>query len=244
MQDECDIIDVVAESRGPWWIPRRSPGGWLDRRGLAAFAAHALPSALLGALAGGYDTFFFDRGLSALARALGPSFRPVAEIPNERDAYIAVGALIAIVLLLAWRRRSDALALVVLVAAVRPLLQIPKDLVDRPRPSGDLAVLDIVSDSSFPSGHVMTATTVLGLWFVLAPEVVPARLVNAVRVAAAMLIALHMVARMWAGVHWLSDTVGGVLWASTLIAAGVAVRPALARLLAHGRRRVAGAIAD
>jgi membrane-associated phospholipid phosphatase len=211
--------------------------GWLDQRGLFFAIAFALPSLFLGLLASNYDTFFFDRVLSAIPRELGPSFRPIADIPNEGNGMIALGALFAVVLLLAWRRHYDTLAMVILIAASRPLLQIPKDLVGRPRPSGDFAILDAVRDSSFPSGHVMSATVFVGLWFVLAPELVPRRFVTPVRWAAAAVIVLFMIARMWAGVHWMSDTVGGVLWASTLLAIGLAIRPALARLLGSGVRR-------
>ena len=216
------------------WKSDTCANGWLDRRGLYLVGAFALPSLLLGLLASSYDTFFFDRALSAIPRELGPMFRPVADIPNEGNGMLALGALFAAVLLLAWRRRYDALAMVILIASARPLLQIPKDLVDRPRPSGDFAMLDVVRDSSFPSGHVMSATVFFGLWFMLAPELVPQRFVTPVRWAAAAIIVLFMVARMWAGVHWLSDTVGGVLWAATLLALGLAIRPALARLLRGG----------
>ena len=223
------------------WKSETCADGWLDRRGVYLVGAFALPSLFLGLLASTYDTFFFDRALSAIPRQLGPWFRPIADIPNEGNGLIALGALFAVVLLLAWRRRYDALAMVILIASARPLLQIPKDLVDRPRPSGDFAILDVVRDSSFPSGHVMSATVFIGLWFVLAPELVPQRFVTPVRCAAAAIIMLFMVARMWAGVHWMSDTVGGVLWASTLIALGLAVRPALARLLRGGARPEASA---
>ena len=119
---------------------------------------------------------------------------------------------------------------------MRPLLEIPKDLVNRPRPTGDFAILDMVRDSSFPSGHVMSATTFLGLWFLLAPELVPERFVRPVRYATAVGIALFATARVWAGVPWLSDTIGGVLWASALIALGVAIRPALVRLIGYVRK--------
>lgn len=218
------------------WTQRTHVDGWLDRRALFLAGAFALPSLFLGLLASSYDTFFFDSALTAIPRELGPSFRPIADIPNEGNGIIALSALFAVVLLLAWRRHYDTLAMVILIAAARPLLEIPKDLVNRPRPSGDFVVLDVVTNSSFPSGHVMSATVFVGLWLVLAPEIVPQRFVTPVRWAAAAVIVLFMVARMWAGVHWMSDTVGGVLWASTLLAIGLAIRPALARLLRSGSR--------
>ena len=215
---------------------RTCAGGWLDLRGLLILAALLIPSAVLGVLANNFDTFPLDKRLSAVARALGPAFEPVAFVPNEGNGYIALTALALAAVLLAYRRRHDALALLFVVATMRPLLEIPKDLVNRPRPTGDFAILDMVRDSSFPSGHVMSATTFLGLWFLLAPELVPERFVRPVRYATAVGIALFATARVWAGVPWLSDTIGGVLWASALIALGVAIRPALVRLIGYVRK--------
>ena len=168
-------------------------------------------------------------------RDLGPSFQPIADVPNEGNGFIALGALVLGAGVLFLRRQPEALAMLLTVGAMRPLLEIPKDVVDRPRPSGDFAILDVVRDSSFPSGHVMTATTFIGLWFVLAPELVPERFVRPVRIAAVAIVMLYATARMWAGVHWFSDTIGGVLWAAALLALGVALRPALGRLLARLR---------
>ncbi len=215
---------------------RTCAGGWLDLRGLLVLAALLILSAVLGVLASNFDTFPLDKRLSAVVRALGPAFEPVAFVPNEGNGYIALTALALGAVLLTYRRRHDALALLIVVASLRPLLEIPKDLVNRPRPMGDCAILDVVRDSSFPSGHVMSATTFLGLWFLLAPELVPERFVRPVRYATAAGIALFATARMWAGVHWLSDTIGGVLWASALIALGVAIRPALVRLIGYMRQ--------
>ena len=210
-------------------------GGWLDRRGLLVLGALALVSVVLGALASNFETFPLDRTLTPLVRDLGPSFQPIADVPNEGNGFIALGALVLGAGVLFLRRQPEALAMLLTVGAMRPLLEIPKDVVDRPRPSGDFAILDVVRDSSFPSGHVMTATTFIGLWFVLAPELVPERFVRPVRIAAVAIVMLYATARMWAGVHWFSDTIGGVLWAAALLALGVALRPALGRLLARLR---------
>lgn len=77
----------------------------------------------------------------------------------------------------------------------------------------------------------MTATAIFGLWFVLASEIVPRRLVVPVRITAASVIVLHSISRVWEGVHWVSDTYGGVIWASTMLALLMALRPAIRRLL-------------
>ena len=118
--------------------------------------------------------------------------------------------------------------LFVAAVALRPLLNEAKTLVDRPRPAGDFAMLDVVRDSSFPSGHVMTAVVFFGLWFVLASELLPQRWVLPARVAAGTAIGLVALSRMWAGVHWFSDTYGALLWAGVLVALLMALRPSVA----------------
>ena len=114
-----------------------------------------------------------------------------------------------------------------IVAGMRPYLNELKQYVDRPRPAGDFPMLDIVGDSSFPSGHVMTAVVFLGCWFVFAPEIVPRRFVLPVRVVSVIVVGLYAVSRMWVGVHWFSDTYGGLIWSAALVAIVMALRPVL-----------------
>ena len=203
---------------------------WIDRRYALAAAALLLPSAVLGVLAHRYDTFPLDVAVMARAQALGSGYQPIAEVFNEYNWLITMAAFALGAGTLLLRRRPDAALLFLLAAGLRPYLNQLKEYVGRPRPSGDFPVLDVVGDSSFPSGHVMTAVTFLGLWFILAPEILPRSLVLPARLLTAAMVALYAVSRMWAGVHWLSDTYGGVLWVSSLLAAVMAFRPALTEL--------------
>ena len=203
---------------------------WIDRRYAFAAAALAVTSAALGVLAHRYDTFPLDAAVMTRAQALGSGYEPIAEVFNEYNWLIAMAAFALGAGTLLLRRRPDAALVFLLAAGLRPYLNQLKEYVGRPRPSGDFPVLDVVGDSSFPSGHVMTAVTFLGLWFILASEILPRSLVLPARLLTAAMVALYAVSRMWAGVHWLSDTYGGVLWASSLLAAVMAFRPALTEI--------------
>ncbi len=197
----------------------------VDRRYVIAAAALVLPTLALSLLAGAHETFPLDTAIMARAQALGSGYEPVAELFNEYNGYVAVIAVVLGVALMLARHRPDAGLLFIVVAALRPLLNELKALVDRPRPSGDFPILDAVNDSSFPSGHVMTAAMFLGLWFILAAELLPRSLVLPARVLIAALIVLTAVSRMWAGVHWPSDTYGALLWAALALAVVMALRP-------------------
>ena len=198
----------------------------VDHRYPIAAAALALPAVALSLLAGTYDTFPLDTAIMARVQALGSGYEPVAELFNEYNGYlafttIALGAVLLLVL-----RRPDAALLFMLAAALRPALTALKALVDRPRPSGDFPILDAVYDSSFPSGHVMTAAMFLGLWFILAAEMLPRSLVLPARVLIVVSIGLTALSRVWAGVHWPSDTFGALLWSALALAVVMACRPA------------------
>ncbi len=203
---------------------------WVDRRYALIAGLLAIPSLALAMLARMHDTFPLDRSVSAAARELGAAYEPVARLFNEGDGMIAVGALAVGGGTLIARRQLHIAWLFLLAASIRPLLNMLKTAIDRPRPSGEFPVLDVVYDSSFPSGHVMTAAMVFGLWFVFAPYLLPRRFVLPARVLAALAIALSATSRMWAGVHWFSDTYGSVLWVTTLLVALMALRPAVARV--------------
>lgn len=159
----------------------------VDRRYVIAAAALALPTVALSLLAATYDTFPLDAAIMARVQALGPDFEPVARLFNEYNGYIAITAVVLGTALMLVRRRPDAALLFLLAAAVRPSLNELKTLVDRPRSSGDFPILDVVYDSSFPSGHVMTVVF-LGLWFILAAEMLPRSLVLPARAFTAALI--------------------------------------------------------
>jgi membrane-associated phospholipid phosphatase len=217
-------------------------GRWIDVRYALTAAGLACASVVLGVLASEHDTFPGDRAVNATVRELGGAFEPVAYTFNELDGLIAVGVVAMVGGGLLMQRRLGGVTLVAAAVALRPVLNLLKPLVDRPRPTGDFAVLDVVYDSSFPSGHTMTAVTVFALLFVFAGELVPRRVAHAARVAAVAGIVLMATSRMWAGVHWFSDTWGAVVWGLAMVFAVLALQPAcgeLERWMGVGRRPAA-----
>ncbi|HJX61972.1 MAG TPA: phosphatase PAP2 family protein [Dehalococcoidia bacterium] len=134
------------------------------------------------------------------------------------QAVLGTGGVVAVAMwLLGWRQQA-----VVLVAGlgVMALLQSGlKDLVDRPRPTGELVELRAgFSSPSFPAGHVMSPTLLYGFLLYLA---VVLRLPLVVRVAlvgwSAFVLVLTGPANVYVGVHWPSDVLGGYAWGAVLV---------------------------
>jgi undecaprenyl-diphosphatase len=94
-----------------------------------------------------------------------------------------------------------------------------KVLVDRPRPDGgDVDLAQLFGGPSFPSGHVLGTTLLLGWLAYSAIHVIPhrgARLsFQTVCVAA---VALMGLSRVELGAHWPTDVVGGYLVAALML---------------------------
>jgi undecaprenyl-diphosphatase len=203
---------------------------WYDARWATAALILALASTILGLLAARSDTFPLDEPVTEWFNDLGGWYEPVGDFFNEHNDMLAFSAGgLGVAILLLQRFWAEAL-LFPLAGLLRPLLNVPKAIVDRPRPD-DLEVRATFGDSSFPSGHVMTAMVVFGVWFLLAPYLVGPRWVIPLRVVAVIVVALHAVSRMWGGVHWFSDTYGGVIWASTVLALVMALRAGIRMLV-------------
>src|SRR5215471_17401541 len=108
----------------------------------------------LGPLAHSHRTFPGDSLVADWTYEIGPWFRPIAGIPNHNNSIIVgIGGLLLVMALI---RKHDVpgLLLFALAAALRFLLEVPKALVDRPRPA-IYPYRDVFGNSSFPSGHVM-----------------------------------------------------------------------------------------
>jgi membrane-associated phospholipid phosphatase len=192
-----------------------SPIASVSRWALATIALSVV-SVALGLLAANFDTFPLDRSVTAWFYDIGGWYEPLAQLTNRYDVVLAAAAGVAGVGLLLTRSELTAATLFPLAAGGRLLLGAGKAAVERPRP----AVFDTradFGDSSFPSGHVMTAVAMFGLWFLLAPRLVPARFVTPVRLVTFVVVLLHAVGRMWAGVHWFSDTYGSVVWMAAVL---------------------------
>jgi len=96
-----------------------------------------------------------------------------------------------------------------------------KLVVDRPRPPG-IAVIDLVTQASFPSGHVTRVVVTAALIAIVWPAGPRTRIAATIAVVAlGILIGL---ARIVAGEHWPTDVAGAYLLAGTVIAGALAIR--------------------
>jgi len=117
----------------------------------------------------------------------------------------AVAVLIAGLVLA--RRRWAAAALAIGLAAGETLAIVVKLLVDRQRPPGP-SVEDLVTQASFPSGHVTRTLVTLGLMVLLLGGTRRRRI--AAGAAAVAFVGLMAIARILSGEHWPTDVLGGI----------------------------------
>src|SRR5262245_36890524 len=132
--------------------------------------------------------------------------------PGYTPQVYAVTGLLA-GLLAALRLRREAWFL--FFAAGGPLVAgLVKLAVHRARPAADLVtVVRHLASMSFPSGHVVWATTVGGfLAFVAARTIEPAGARRIVTVGLLVFILLMGPSRVYLGEHWTSDAIGGYLF--------------------------------
>ncbi len=135
----------------------------------------------------------------------------------------AVMVVVSMALWLASRRLAYSLVGVLLLAAVVDSLL--WTLLGVPRPEDPrIAVRAHVGVSSFPSGHVVTATVVYGLLAARdrIPFAVPVVLIPAI-----------MLSRLYLGVHYLADVLGGLLIGLLLMALFLRAWPKVADWLSR-----------
>jgi membrane-associated phospholipid phosphatase len=128
-------------------------------------------------------------------------------------------ALIVVGLLMLWGKRAYA-ALAVGTLTTGLLLQtLIKVAIGRPRPPLSLMVIAQPSSYSYPSGHAMSSTLLLGIVAFIAVRVVRRRSAKVLIVALAAILGLTVgLSRVYLGVHWLSDVLAGWDLALALLA--------------------------
>ncbi|HYN66997.1 MAG TPA: phosphatase PAP2 family protein [Ornithinibacter sp.] len=149
---------------------------------------------------------------------------------------------VAVVTVLAVRRRSWLPVVLMGIAAAGSVLitVLGKDLAGRARPPRALAVPPWETSASFPSGHTLNATVVLG---VAAYLVMLGRRHLRSRLLVASVVVVFVVAmglsRVWLGHHWLTDVIAGWLvglaWLGTVVT-GHRVKVTLDRAERDGQR--------
>lgn len=134
-------------------------------------------------------------------------------------------ALVVVAVLAARRRSWLPVVLMAIGAAGSVLITVlGKDLAGRARPPVLLAVPPLETSPSFPSGHTLNATVVLGISAYL---VMLGRRHVRSRLVVGSLVVVFVVAmglsRVWLGHHWLTDVIAGWLvglaWLGTVVTA-------------------------
>jgi undecaprenyl-diphosphatase len=160
---------------------------------------------------------------------LGGDFADTVRFLTTTQVVVVTGIVAAITLWLFDERRAAvtlAIALVLLEIA-QPLI---KELIDRPRPTGD--IVDIrasITSPSFPAGHVMSPTVLYGFLAAIAiarPAWLVALRIAIVTFAACLLVASGLV-NLYLGVHWPTDILGGWLWGAVVVFVALAVARSL-----------------
>lgn len=120
--------------------------------------------------------------------------------------------LVAGGLALAWRRWTPVILMTIASLGSLAMTVSGKQLTGRARPPESLAVPPFESSPSFPSGHTLNATVILGLTAYLLVIWSNRKRWRAVAVLLlGLLVALMGLSRVFLGHHWLTDVIAG--WA-------------------------------
>lgn len=155
------------------------------------------------------------------------TFFIAATMLGSPESMAAIVVIVLIALLMRWRFRWAAY-LGITAAGGAVLNELLKHHFIRARPDLRVAVLG-APGYSFPSGHAMGSTIVLGALAYLAARAVPTWRSKSAVLSALMTVDLAIaLSRLYLGVHWTSDVgaglAAGVVWVATTTAAYELVR--------------------
>jgi membrane-associated phospholipid phosphatase len=150
-----------------------------------------------------------------------------------------IAVVVAVAITLAWRRWTPLILMAIASAGSLLMTVTGKELTGRARPPQSLAVPPFESSPSFPSGHTLNATVVLGITAYLL--VVWAnrkrwRVLSVVTLGS-FVVAMGL-SRVFLGHHWLTDVIAG--WAIGLgwLASVITGHRVMITLDRRGHRRV------
>jgi membrane-associated phospholipid phosphatase len=153
--------------------------------------------------------------LEAAVRSRTPGSEELVTHFTDLGGTVGMPVIAAVIVIaLAVRRRSWLPVVLMLIAAAGSVLMtvLGKDLTGRARPPLIYAVPPLETSPSFPSGHTLNATVVLGLSAYL---VMLGRRHLRSKLLVAWVVVVFVVAmglsRVWLGHHWLTDVIAGWL---------------------------------
>ena len=166
----------------------------VDRDGIAAIDQPVLDAAVAA------RTPFRSEVATDFTNLGGPVVMPIITV------VVAVG------LALAWRRWTPVVLMGIASLGSLAITVTGKQLTARLRPPESLAVPPFESSPSFPSGHTLNATVILGLTaYLLVLWISRKRWRAVVMVVIGVLIVAMGLSRVFLGHHWLTDVIAG--WA-------------------------------
>ena len=133
-----------------------------------------------------------------------------------------IAVVLTLVAVWLWRRPTPIWLMLIATAGSVLTTVTGKELTGRARPPQDLAVPPFESSASFPSGHTLNATVVLGVAvYLLVVGLTSHRARVAVTVIAGVFAVAMGLSRVYLGHHWLTDVMAGWLlglaWVATVV---------------------------
>lgn len=133
-------------------------------------------------------------------------------------------AVVVLVMVLAWRSWTPVVLTLIAAAGSLAMTTAGKDLIGRARPPLNLAVPPYEHSPSFPSGHTLNSTVLIGVLVYVALLHLSSRWARtAVVVAGSVFVVAMGLSRVFLGHHWLTDVmVGwtlGLAWLSVVVTA-------------------------
>jgi undecaprenyl-diphosphatase len=133
-------------------------------------------------------------------------------------------AVVVLVMVLAWRSWTPVVLTLIAAAGSLAMTTTGKDLIGRARPPLNLAVPPYEHSPSFPSGHTLNSTVLIGVLVYVALLHLSSRWARtAVVVAGSVFVVAMGLSRVFLGHHWLTDVmVGwtlGLAWLSVVVTA-------------------------
>ncbi|KGN39864.1 phosphatase PAP2 family protein [Knoellia aerolata] len=190
----------------------------VDRDGIAAVDQPVLDAAVAARtpFRSELATHFTDLG--------GPVVMPV------------VAVVVAVGLALLWRRWTPVVLMAIAGLGSLAMTVSGKQLTARLRPPESLAVPPFETSPSFPSGHTLNATVILGLTAYLLVLWINRRRVRALVIVVLGVLVVGMgLSRVFLGHHWLTDVVAG--WAVGLAWLAVVITGHRVRITLDRHRR-------
>jgi undecaprenyl-diphosphatase len=218
---------------------RSMPFSPLSMRALVLIAAGSAAAFILLALAVAAAPLDIDLTVAQWLRPLRSGLTGVVvDALNLLGQALVWDGLLLVLAIVLWLRGLSFEAVVLLAGVIgtEAAASVAKIVVGRVRPPG-IEVADLITQASYPSGHVTRAVVTAGLLAAIAWRR-PEWRVPAV-VAAVALVVLMGISRIVVGEHWFTDVVGAMLFgifALALIGIVVdAVRPWLDRRFSRTR---------